>query len=881
MKFVKEYYELCKKYCHEENHILLIQKGNFYSAFSFPDNIGSAVKLAEVCSLQLSLNNKNFEFSMENPKMTGFQIYEQSLQKHFKTLYDNEYKFTLFNQKGENPTSRIFVGTYNQSFPYQFGDKLEESVKNIYAIIIDKPCMKKDRFILHYVYLELSTGSIYFGEYIDIDVHQILMQFFSAHVSMAHCIVHVYRCSVEEKEKVREIVCIRNYKVEDLKMVSKEKIDNEIMESFLESIDIPEILYQMNIYHIVLFLKETDPSRCKCLRFDEKNYQRSQSTRYLVVNMDLMRELHVNNDEREERNKYAKCKSLFDLLSVNMNVMSKRELNRRLNTPYTNVKDMEESYHEINMCEKMHTSLEKQPDFQMFFKRYQTGNIKPKVVGQVLKKYKLMMKWYPELEEVYQFIESKFQLEKMIECNDFLVHYPKDIQEKREKIEKIELDIRTFNRKYDTSFQMEDLSFQMKKNQKNMKLVSDFGEKIIVQPRQTKTHIKFFYRPYMEKIQEYKHHIEEVDIFREKEYDEITDELFERFGGVIHSTNKKMAVDGMNSGLKHFFEKNKYVQPKIDKNSPCSFHKIEKGRHPISERNFGKEMLYTPFDSEINENLNGELIYGCNTAGKSSYLKMVGSHLYLAQCGFFVPCLSMEFYPYQQIFSQLSHQDNLFENKSLFEKDITDIQYCVNRASPYGSIILGDELLSSTEIMSQSGLVMSYINFFQKNNIRFLFSSHLHLISESLSYQYKDRIRMRYIHKKEVDERPTILMSSDVNDFYDREMIDGTGDKQYGVRVAERLKIPEEIIWEAKDFIKNINISVFTGQSKSSKYNRSVKKTGCQICGSRNQMEIHHIIPQRDFDETMTIQGFHRDGKYNLLCLCRTCHEKVTIESYH
>ena len=65
MKFVKEYYELCKKYCHEENHILLIQKGNFYSAFSFPDNIGSAVKLAEVCSLQLSLNNKNFEFSME------------------------------------------------------------------------------------------------------------------------------------------------------------------------------------------------------------------------------------------------------------------------------------------------------------------------------------------------------------------------------------------------------------------------------------------------------------------------------------------------------------------------------------------------------------------------------------------------------------------------------------------------------------------------------------------------------------------------------------------------------------------------------------------------------------------------------------------------
>ena len=55
----------------------------------------------------------------------------------------------------------------------------------------------------------------------------------------------------------------------------------------------------------------------------------------------------------------------------------------------------------------------------------------------------------------------------------------------------------------------------------------------------------------------------------------------------------------------------------------------------------------------------------------------------------------------------------------------------------------------------------------------------------------------------------------------------------------------------------------------------------CYICKSMEQLETHHIIPQKDFNES----GLHKHKYHlkkndvsNLIVLCMTCHDKVDRE---
>merc|ERR1711991_352990 len=50
----------------------------------------------------------------------------------------------------------------------------------------------------------------------------------------------------------------------------------------------------------------------------------------------------------------------------------------------------------------------------------------------------------------------------------------------------------------------------------------------------------------------------------------------------------------------------------------------------------------------------------------------------------------------------------------------------------------------------------------------------------------------------------------------------------------------------------------------------------CKVCQSKEQLECHHIKEQQDADEHNMIGNHHKNKKHNLVCLCKTCHDKVT-----
>jgi hypothetical protein len=62
---------------------------------------------------------------------------------------------------------------------------------------------------------------------------------------------------------------------------------------------------------------------------------------------------------------------------------------------------------------------------------------------------------------------------------------------------------------------------------------------------------------------------------------------------------------------------------------------------------------------------------------------------------------------------------------------------------------------------------------------------------------------------------------------------------------------------------------------KKSKYNSDNFLIECEICKSKNNLETHHIVFQKDFEKKLTKLHYQKDANYNLVTLCMSCHDDV------
>ena len=142
-------------------------------------------------------------------------------------------------------------------------------------------------------------------------------------------------------------------------------------------------------------------------------------------------------------------------------------------------------------------------------------------------------------------------------------------------------------------------------------------------------------------------------------------------------------------------------------------------RHPLIEI-FQTDIPYIPNDVDLNES--GILLYGINSAGKSSYMKSVGVNLIMAQAGMFVASESFEYSPYDKIFTRIPGGDNLFKGQSTFVAEICELRsilkYSTNR-----SLIIGDELASGTESISAISIVAAGIKTLSERKSSFIFAT--------------------------------------------------------------------------------------------------------------------------------------------------------------
>lgn len=372
-------------------------------------------------------------------------------------------------------------------------------------------------------------------------------------------------------------------------------------------------------------------------------------------------------------------------------------------------------------------------------------------------------------------------------------------------------------------------------------------------------------------------------------YINIINEIIYKYDNLIKKAISYIELIDYLSNNAFIATKYNYIKPSINQqkynNDECSYINCQGLRHPLIEI-IQNDTEYIPNDIQIGlkENYNGYLLYGMNMVGKSSLLKSVGIALIMAQAGMFCACYSLDFKPYDYIFSHINNQDNIFKNLSLYASDIVSIRNFLKQMNNK-SIVLCDELCNSTEPTSACSLVSSTLNSLIKKNVSFIFTSHFHeLCNISIIKKFVEN-KSLYICHLNVEYDETIK-----NFIFNRKLADGNGETLYGLEIAKALdlnsvdtgflllanEIRNEILGKHNDLVN----------TKKSQYNSSIYIDICKICNEQIAEEVHHIKYQSECDENGYVKtdshlnchksnGIHKNRKYNLLPICEKCHDNI------
>jgi DNA mismatch repair protein MutS len=326
-----------------------------------------------------------------------------------------------------------------------------------------------------------------------------------------------------------------------------------------------------------------------------------------------------------------------------------------------------------------------------------------------------------------------------------------------------------------------------------------------------------------------------------------------------------------------------------------SYLKVKSIRHPIVEK-INQDTKYVVNDVKLGcDEQDGILLFGLNAAGKSTLAKSIGINLIMAQSGMFVAATNFTYYPYNYLFTRIRNNDDIYAGLSSFEVEMKEFKVILDH-SDENSLILGDELCSGTETLDATSLMASGLKILHNRQSSFIFATHLHFLTELEYVNSLQNLKYYHLSVQQDIDRPGKLI-------YDRILKPGNGPQSYGILVCKSMSLDSEFVSEAENIryeietgnILKINNRLTSSSNneykqfdtqlinsanvKRSKYNKNKLFKSCEVCSSVGE-DIHHIHEQSCsnsnniiFDDIKGI--FHKNEKWNLVCLCKSCHQSV------
>lgn len=156
----------------------------------------------------------------------------------------------------------------------------------------------------------------------------------------------------------------------------------------------------------------------------------------------------------------------------------------------------------------------------------------------------------------------------------------------------------------------------------------------------------------------------------------------------------------------------------------------------IDARELYHILLPTPvsYDVKLDKDSNFLFLTGANMAGKSTFIKAVGSSVFLAHLGMGVPAASMKMTLFDGLLSNINVMDNIVKGESYFFNEVQRIRDTILKINDGKKwLVLIDELFKGTNVQDAMKCSTTVIKgLIRIKNSLFILSTHLYEIGEEL-----------------------------------------------------------------------------------------------------------------------------------------------------
>ena len=140
------------------------------------------------------------------------------------------------------------------------------------------------------------------------------------------------------------------------------------------------------------------------------------------------------------------------------------------------------------------------------------------------------------------------------------------------------------------------------------------------------------------------------------------------------------------------------------------------------------------YDLDLSPQNNFLFLTGANMAGKSTFIKSVGTAVFLAHTGMGVPAIEMELVFFDGLLSNINVMDNILKGESYFYNEVQRIKATIGKINDGKKwLILIDELFKGTNVQDAMRCSSTVIEGLLKiKNSLFILSTHLYEIADDL-----------------------------------------------------------------------------------------------------------------------------------------------------
>lgn len=899
---VNEYFqlhnEMIKKY--GRNTIVLMQVGGFHEMYSTDKDGPDLEKISEELDVLTTKKNKNKLLSKSNPFMLGFP--NHSLGKYVDLLISEGYLIVIVSQTSNPPKPKRKITQIITPATYQ---NINSSTGNyLISVIIDssKTIKGEETVEIGISAIELSLGTILYHQgfskkgdsnYSIDDALRFIQSFNPSEIVYAN----ISKQEIIGKFTIPQICEYLRFpknsidlssKINPLKKITFQK--RKYKELFNSNLDLIENIDTFNQARLSLFLMFYYIERINT----DLTYKLQIPKMFYQTN-----KLYLGNRTLKQLN-FSKEDKLYNLICKCRTPMGKRYFEMNLNNPDSDIDILNKKYKDLITLSDNPISIDIFKgiyDIDRIIRKIQLKTIVPVDLYKLYSSLEAAKKIYSHLEiktdtitELIHFLETRLDIEKIrhinsldvkesffkidndefkdiTKINNSIINLIDNINLKKQDLENLidegkyvkksilKLESNLIDGLYFTATKKRGLDIE-KKLSNHKKLYKNDYDGITFNYQKTTVKIKttFLQDSFYKKTQ------------FENKLNSLTQELFIKMLESLetHFTQLEQIsqtisyYDFINSGVE-LIKQYHYSIPKIRKDTyQTSFFRAKELRHPLVEHILDEE--YVPQNISLDDKLRGILLFGVNSAGKSTLMKSIGISILLAQIGYPVPAKKFEFYPYKSIFTRICGNDDILKGLSSFMVEILELNSILKRNTK-NTLVIADELCKGTEVESALYIVTTMIESLSKNNCSFITASHLHALKNFK--QINSLCNVKPYHLK-VQYKNNHLI-------YDRKLTEGYGSNCYGIEVAK-------YILEDQEIVKRIyQISNQFEDIKTSLYNSEIVLEKCQICSCKDKLETHHIVFQKDFIDGKNNKKFHliKNNKSNLVVLCSKCHDEV------